>query len=171
LDIIRLGGPPSGLAGIPGIENLFLYHLMDRFSAMTAMVHALLGLGGALVVSGFLLISRTLLRNKWLPAALFALTFNLGLFDVHWTTALLGLWTSVLTVWTIYRFGVFVFAVANSGIGLMMAILTTDFSMWYGASSLAAVIVVSGMALVGFRLSLLGRPLWSSITNPAAIGR
>jgi hypothetical protein len=55
--------------------------------------------------------------------------------------------------------------------GFMMAILTTDFTMWYGASSLAAVIVVSGLALVGFRLSLLGRSLWSDVTNPAAIGR
>jgi len=163
-DIIRLGGAPSVFAGIPTTENLFLYHLMGRFSALTAMVQALLGLGGALVVSAFLLIGRTLLRNKWIPAALFALIGNPSLVNVHWTTALLGLLASLLVVWTIYRFGVFVFAVANSGISLMMAILTTDFSMWYGASSLAAVIVISGMALVGFRLAFLGQPLWRATT-------
>jgi serine/threonine-protein kinase len=163
-DIIRLGGPPSVFAGIPNIENLFLYHLMDRFSAMTAMVGALSGLGGALVVSGFLLIGRTLFRNKWLPAALFVLSGNLDILDVHWTTALLGLLSAALGVWTMYRFGVFVFAVANSGISLMMGILTTDFSMWYGGSSLAAVIVVSGMALVGFRLAIIGQPHWRPAT-------
>jgi hypothetical protein len=123
------------------------------------------------VVTAFLLVARTLLRNKWLPAALFALSGDLSPFYVHWTTALLGLLASLLMVWTIYRFGVFVFGVTQFGMSVMMAILTADFTMWYGASSVAAVIVVSGIALLGFRLSLLGRPLWSDITNPAAIAR
>jgi serine/threonine-protein kinase len=172
-DIIRLGGPPGAFSGIPNTENYFLYHLMGPFAAMTGMLHAVMtGFGGALVVSGWLLIGGALLRNKWVPAAFFVLgNPDLSPFQAHWTTALLGLLASLLIVWTIYRFGVFVFGVTQCGISVMTAILTTDFTMWYGASSVAAIIVVSGFALLGFRLSLLGRPLWSNITNPAAIAR
>jgi uncharacterized membrane protein YdfJ with MMPL/SSD domain len=43
---------------------------------------------------------------------------------------------------------------------LRQTFLTTDFSMWYGASSLVAVIVIAALALLGFWLSLLGKPLW-----------
>ena len=163
-DIIRLGGPPSVFSGIPNTENVFLYHLMGPFSAMTGMLQALGGFGGALVVTAFLLVGRTLLRNKWLPAALLLLVGDLSPFHVHWTTALLGLLASLLMVWTIYRFGVFVFGVTQFGISVMMAILTADFTMWYGASSVAAVIVVSGIALLGFRLAVLGQPLWRPAT-------
>ena len=172
-DIIRLGGPPSAFSGIPNTENYFLYHLMGPFSAMTGMLHALLtGFGGAIFVSAFLLICAGLVRNKWVPAALFTLTLpDLSPFNVHWTTALPGILASLLVVWTIYRFGVFVFGVTQCGISFMTAILTADFTTWYGASSVAAIIVVSGFALLGFRLSLLGRSLWGDITNPAAIAR
>jgi hypothetical protein len=79
--------------------------------------------------------------------------------------------SALLVVWTIYRFGFFVWAVTQTGTAFILLILTTDFTAWYGALSLAAVVVVSIMALVGFRLSLLGRPLWSGFTNPAAIDR
>jgi predicted Ser/Thr protein kinase len=171
-DIIRLGGPPGAFSGIPNTENYFLYHLMGPFASMTGMLHAVMtGFGGALIVSGWLLIGGALLRNKWVPGALFVLLNpHLWPFHAHWTTALLGLLASLLVVWTIYRFGVFVFGVTQCAVSLMTAILTIDFTMWYGASSVAAIIVVSGFALLGFRLSLLGRPLWN-ITNPAAIAR
>jgi hypothetical protein len=53
----------------------------------------------------------------------------------------------------------------------MFAILTTDFTIWYGTNSLAAVILVSGLALLGLRLSLIGQQLWSNVRNPAAVGR
>jgi serine/threonine-protein kinase len=164
-DILRLGGPPATFSGIPNTENIFLYNLMGPLSAVTGMLHGLMsGFGGAIVVSSWLILGRALLHNKWIPGVLFALLLSpdLPLFNVHWTTTLLGLMASILVVWTVYRFGVFVFGVTQCGISWMTSILTTDFSMWYGASSLAAIIVVSGLALVAFRLSLLGRPLLSS---------
>jgi hypothetical protein len=39
--------------------------------------------------------------------------------------------------------------------------LTTDFSAWYGQSSLAIVLLIGAMAVLGFRLSLGSRPLFS----------
>jgi len=172
-NIIRLGGPPGAFSGIPNTANFFLYHLMGPFSAMTVMANALLGgFGAGLFLTAFLLICRTLLRNKWLAGAALTLLLTGGFhIHAHWTMTLLSLLASFLLVWTLYRFGVFVWAVAQCGTGFLTAILTTDFTMWYGATSLAAVIVVSGLALVGFRLSLLGRPLWSEVTNAAAVGR
>jgi len=163
-DIIRLGGPPSFFSGIPNTENFVLYYLTGPFPVATVALAALSGLGGALVVSAFLFIARTLFRNKWVPAAIFALSGALSPFGVHWTTALLGVSVTLLAVWTIYRFGVFVFAVTQSGMAVTSAILTMDFSAWYGASSLAAIIVVSAMALIGFRLAVLGHPLWKPAT-------
>jgi len=141
---------------------------------MTGLLHALLvGFGGALVVSSWLLVGRGLLRNKWLPGVIVFALMSPGLvpFHAHWTTVLPGLLASLLAVWTIYRFGVFVFGFTQFGISVMTSIVTTDFTMGYGASSLIAIIVVSGLALVGFRLSLLGWSLWSDITNPTAIAR
>jgi hypothetical protein len=40
--------------------------------------------------------------------------------------------------------------------------LTTDFSAWYGQSSMAIAILIAAMALCGFRLSLGSGPLFGS---------
>jgi hypothetical protein len=40
--------------------------------------------------------------------------------------------------------------------------LTFDFSRWYATHGLAAIVVVVALAVYGFRLSLAGRPLFSS---------
>ena len=44
---------------------------------------------------------------------------------------------------------------------LATCFLTTDFSMWYGQSSFAVVILIVAIALWGFRLSVGSRPLFS----------
>jgi hypothetical protein len=49
--------------------------------------------------------------------------------------------------------------------------LTTEFSKWYGESSLVALIAISGLALLGFRLSLLHPRLSNVFKDPAATGR
>jgi hypothetical protein len=172
-NLIRMRGAPATFSGIPNTENNFFYHLLiGHFSAITGMLHALLtGFGGALLLTAGLLVFRAFLRNKWLAAVPFiALIAPPGIYG-HWTTALIHLLSALLVVWTIYRFGFFVWAVTQTGTAFILLILTTDFTAWYGALSLAAVVVVSIMALVGVRLSLLGRPLWGGITNPAAIDR
>jgi hypothetical protein len=47
------------------------------------------------------------------------------------------------------------------------AFFTTDFLAWYGARSLAVLILMGAMALWGFRLALGSRPLFT----PAALGK
>jgi hypothetical protein len=42
--------------------------------------------------------------------------------------------------------------------------MTTDFTSWYGLSSFGILVVLGGLALWGFRVSLGGRPLFSAAT-------
>ncbi len=73
-----------------------------------------------------------------------------------------------LLVFIILRFGFFALVVAIFVLdSLIVCFLTTDFSAWYGQSSLAIAIVIVAMALRGFRLSLGSRPLFS----PAALNK
>ena len=61
------------------------------------------------------------------------------------------------------RFGFFALVVLTCVIDFTIgAFFTTDFSAWYGQSSLALVILLTAIALWGFRLSLAGRPLFTA---------
>jgi serine/threonine-protein kinase len=167
---IRLGGPPVAWFGQLNTEDLYVY-LLGSFGATLVILSALMAIAPALILTASLLMFQALLRNKWLAAACFFALFDAASFQAPWITVLGGVLGTLVLVWVIYRFGLFVLAIMQCGAALISAILTTDFTMWYGPSSLAAVIAVSAFALVGFRLSLLGRSLWSDITNAAAIGR
>ena len=60
-------------------------------------------------------------------------------------------------------FGVLANVIASALPLLVINLLvTTEFSAWYGTSSLVAVIVVAALAVFAFRTSLGGRPLWTS---------
>jgi hypothetical protein len=65
-----------------------------------------------------------------------------------------------LIVVILIRFGLFAAVVTLFVIDTLVQTLhTTDFTAWYGTSSLALLLVVGGMALYGFKLSLGGRSL------------
>lgn len=73
-------------------------------------------------------------------------------------------WLALFTilVFIMLRLGFFALVVAIFVLDSMVAtFLTTDFSAWYGQSSMAIVILIGAMALWGFRLSLGSRPLFS----------
>ena len=58
------------------------------------------------------------------------------------------------------RFGFFALIVANFTLDTMAgSFFTTDFSAWYGESSLAIVILIGAIAVIGFKLSLGSRTL------------
>jgi len=59
------------------------------------------------------------------------------------------------------RFGLVSVACASVGPGMGAVFFTTDFQSWYGQGSLLGVVVVSALALLAFKVSLGGRPLWS----------
>ena len=122
-----------------------------------------------------LLAFKVLLRKKWLAAAGVMLLHGPIIFapglDADWTEWLMVLAGAFLMVTGMLRFGLFTFVIWGFAGRIFGAFLTTDFSEWYGKSSLIALIVIGIVALIGFRLSLLGRPLWRDIRNPAEAGR
>ena len=82
------------------------------------------------------------------------------------TTGVFWLLLFTILVFIMLRLGFFALVVGIFVLdSLIGSFLTTDFSAWYGQSSLAIVILIGAMALWGFRLSLGTRPLFS----PAAL--
>jgi len=60
------------------------------------------------------------------------------------------------------RFGlVSVAAYMVTALIMRCCFFTTDFQSWYGQGSLLGLSVVSAVALVAFKVSLGGRPLWN----------
>jgi hypothetical protein len=107
---------------------------------------------------------RVLFRNQWLAAgatvALVTLTLVAG--STHSVVSAFFLIVIISPQAVILlRLGFFAFAIALFGQTLATSILlTTNFTAWYGQSSLAGVIVISALALWGFRISLGSQSLF-----------
>jgi hypothetical protein len=68
----------------------------------------------------------------------------------------------ILRVFTLLRFGFFALIVTVFVLDAMAgSFFTTDFSAWYGQSSLLVVILIGAMAIWGFRLATASRPLFT----------
>jgi serine/threonine-protein kinase len=166
--VVHNGGAPVAASWTPH-ESRYLINLMGPFSAMTGVVHAAWsGLTNALYFFAFLLVLGLLLRkvlgNRWVATVglLVYLTVTnpntVSPFFMNWA---LHLPESLLILIVVLRFGPLTLATGFLvHLMLIQTFLTTDFSLWYGASSLVVFIVITALALLGFRLSLLGRPIW-----------
>ena len=67
-----------------------------------------------------------------------------------------------LLLFLMLRFGLLAtVAFGTMSIFISRSVLTTNLGAWYGQSTLVAVVIVSGLALVVFRLALSGRPVWN----------
>jgi hypothetical protein len=85
---------------------------------------------------------------------------DLGVLTI--TTGVFWLVLFTILVLILLRLGFFALVVAIFVMDSMNGtFLTTDFSAWYGQSSMAITMLIGGMALWGFRLSLGSRPLFS----------
>jgi serine/threonine protein kinase len=150
-----------------GQFNLGQLNGFRAFSSMTA--NNLLGVvGGSLIDFLTLFLLRALLRKQWLAAVIWVAAWTIvrtlrgapGPFPPLYLAVLYALIYSVL-VFIMLRLGFFALVVAVFVLDSVAAsFFTTDFSAWYGASSLAVVILIAALALWGFRLSLASRPLF-----------
>jgi hypothetical protein len=150
LTMLKLGDPPeSGFAlmNFLGARGQG-YMLVNRLSIS-------IGFGLALLLLLFLL--RAVLRNQWLaaggfvalmtvvrsaqaPHAVISALFWMLIWGIIVTIMLrLGLFALVLTVCVLDTLG--------------ESLLTSDFSAWYGQSSVAIVVILIALALWGFRVS------------------
>jgi hypothetical protein len=145
---------------------------MGPFSATIGIVASVWGaLQNALFFFAVLVVLTLLLRNKWLPFFVLAAFFMVtGPVLNDWTAVFLrALSVLILTVVPLRYGGLTSIVISNCVFGITaQTFLTTEFSMWYGASSLVALLAISALALFGFRLSLF-HPMQSSVfRNPVA---
>ncbi len=130
--------------------------------------------GGSLMVFLTLFLARALLKKQWLVVGVWVLGWiavrflRFGSFDstvLAVSTGVFWLLLLVIMVAIMLRLGFFAFVVAAFVLDTVVdCFFTTDFSAWYGQSSAAIVIVVAAIAVIGFRLSLGSRPLFSPAT-------
>jgi hypothetical protein len=125
---------------------------------------------GLLVAQGVLLLLcllRVLLRKQWLASIAFVSLWELAALTGNERSlviaAVMMLIMSGGMVLLLTRFGLLAPTAAFVGVALFEAFFTTDFGSWYGQSSLFAIIVVGGLALLAFRLSLGHQPLSASL--------
>ena len=154
------GGYPAGevpliaLMGLRGFSSLASQSMYYAFTN---------GLQFFLIL--FLL--RALVRKAWIAAILLVAIFTSvkAAPADHGGPVLWMFWTIIygILVFLMLRYGMFALMVMifviNSSIELYM---TPDYSAWYGLSSLALLLMMSALALWGFRVSLGGRPLFST---------
>ena len=167
---LRIGVP---VVGEFGLENL------NGFRAFAGYIARLLftEVSGSLTFLLTLFLVRAVLKKQWIVGTVWVVGWVAVRFlrenfiDSRGLAITTGVfWTLLfsLLVFIILRFGFFALVVAVFVLDSLIAcFLTTDFSAWYGQTSLAIAIVIFAMALRGFRLSLGSRPLFS----PAAFDK
>jgi hypothetical protein len=135
--------------------GLFVSRLLD----IVAVAGIMQGLGTLFVL--FLL--RVLLRRDWLAVLASVLVFTAILVlpgEARWIVAPIHFVSLVLYFLVLMRVGL-----VSSVLGTIVIYVLTDFpvafqtSAWYSNSGYAAIILIAGLALYGFRTSLGGNPV------------
>jgi serine/threonine-protein kinase len=161
---------------VPILGEFGLDHLNGFRAFASTIAHLLFGeVSGSLVFLLTLFLVRMLLKKQWLVACVWIVGWvafrfmranflDSGVLKI--TTGVFWLLLFAILVFIMLRLGFFALLVAIFVLDSMIdTFLTTDFSAWYGQSSVAIVILIGTMAIWGFRLSLGSRPLFS----PAAL--
>jgi hypothetical protein len=160
-DMHNGNGYPNGDVSLPALMGL------RAFSRQISQ-NLFYGLTNALQFFTFLFLLKALVRKPWIAAVLLV-----GIFTTLKAATSSGSGGPILwAFWTVI-YGILVFLMLRYGMFALLAMIfvinstvsnymTTDFTSWYGLSSFAILIVLAGLALWGFRVSLGGRPLFSA---------
>jgi hypothetical protein len=154
--VARLGGSPE----MPSPE-----YLMGARQALGAgFAHVPNSVQTTLIFFFLIFMLRGMLRKQWLAVAAFTLIFtavkwlntSYPIVDVPVQFLVYGI-AAVVVV----RFGLIALAAGIFTVdGLLSTPITTNFSVWYASSPLAALLLVLGLAIWSFRTALAGRPLF-----------
>lgn len=159
-------------AGIP-VSGEFEVDLFNGFHLFAGAESNLLFMevGGALMTFLTLFLARAVLKKTWLFSGVFVLGWvgyrllRQNFIDSRALAVITVIFWLLLIasfVFILLRLGFFAFVVAAFVLdSVINDYFTPDFTVWYGESSLAVIILVSAIALIGFRLSLGSRPLFS----------
>ncbi len=140
----------------------FLLGLPAIGSGLAAQLRS--GISSALLFFLMLFLLRAVLRRMWLAGAAFVAIWTLqhlsqNDFSVAVTIGVYGLVYSTL-VFVMWRFGFFALVVTLFAIDWTASTLVTgNLGAWYAQSTWVTLLLLSGMALWGYRRSLGGRPI------------
>ncbi len=160
-------------AGIP-VTGEFETDLFNGFHLFAGAESTLLYMevGGALMTFLTLFLARVVLKKTWLFSGVFVLGWvgyrllRQNFIDSRALAVLTVIfWVLLIAgfVFILLRLGFFAFVVAAFVLdSVINDYFTPDFTAWYGESSLAVILLVSTIALIGFRLSLGSRPLFDT---------
>lgn len=154
--VARLGGSPD----LPSSD----YLMGGRQALGAGLAHVPNSVQTTLIFFFLIFLLRVMLRKQWLAVATFTLIFTV----LRWLTSVNPL-VDVPVQFLVYgiaavvvvRFGLIALAMgifaANTTLSTPM---TTNFSVWYATSPLAALLLVLGLAIWSFHTALAGRPLF-----------
>jgi hypothetical protein len=121
-----------------------------------------IGLINVLVISMLLVIGRVLLRRDWLVWVVIWIVASIFATPNHDAHPIIDLLIAAISMSValllIIRYGIFVFAVANTVWALIwLGVPSLDFSRWYALPSVLTLVIVAAIAAYGFRAALAGR--------------
>ncbi len=155
-DGLTTSAKPWVLAGFPKFASGFLRHTVE-------------GITGALIFFFLLFLLRLLLRREWLTGVVFVAFFALvrGLPADHpLVVATMYALIYGILVALLLRYGFLAAMVCIFVTDLVAAYaFTTDFTMWYGASSLWTIVALIAIAVFAFRTSTAGKPLFAGLLD------
>jgi hypothetical protein len=129
-----------------------------------ALFHIPNSVQSTLVFFFLIFLLRVILRKQWLAVAAFTLIFGgVKALNTHYPMVDVPVQLLVYGVAAVVvvRFGLIALAVgiftANT---LLSPPLSTNFSMWYSGSSVAAFLLILALAIWSFHTTLAGRPLF-----------
>jgi hypothetical protein len=106
-------------------------------------------------------------RRTWIAVGLALVLWLFGNANVlsHWVDTLQWSLEFAFLLFLTLRFGVFASALFSCLSMLMdWSMFTSDFGAWYGRPSLAATLILAGLTIFAFRISVGRRPLLESWT-------
>lgn len=126
------------------------------------------GVGIALSTAAMLLIARLLVRRNWIAVLVLGVILSTLIYSVFVQNRMGGIpgatySLSIAAIWifVLFRFGILGLATALFTSALVRdCVITLDFSRWYIASSLVALVILAALAIHGFHAALADRPLF-----------
>jgi len=146
------------------ILNLFV--APTRNAAAVVLDTVIMGIGFGMGVLILLLLVRAIVRKEWLAVVLFgALLSTSGMSsESPGLTFLLGFAMESVTLLVLLRFGLVSYIAAFVSYTILKSFpLTTDLSAWYAGTGFAALLLVVGVAVMAFIVSVRGRPIFGQM--------
>jgi serine/threonine-protein kinase len=157
LPVWRGHGPP-----VPSFHSLMLDGLPEAGSLYFSVLAS--ALATPLWAILFALLLRVVLRRNWLAIAVLVALFStfqaLGSVAPIFEFAV-SLSVAAIIATVMFRLGIFALVVSMIYMNIEHFALTFDPSSWYFGRSLVAILVLVGIVVYGFYISLAGRPIMS----------